>query len=92
MSGGLTREAPICFYGLYAWLNADYLLREHADYAIGGEAEQALLALAQALETGDDAPVPGVSERRRRRRTGHRAAGPPGAGSSGLPRLSATPG
>jgi hypothetical protein len=27
--------ASICFYGLYAWLNADFLLREHGDYVIG---------------------------------------------------------
>lgn len=53
--------ARICFFGLYAWLNAGYLLREHADYAIGGEAEQALLALVRALEAGDADPVAGVS-------------------------------
>ncbi|RIK45725.1 MAG: radical SAM protein [Chloroflexi bacterium] len=58
-------QARICFYGLYAWLNADYLLREHADYAIGGEVEQALLALVQALQRGDDDPPPGVSTSQR---------------------------
>ncbi|MEO7000277.1 MAG: CUAEP/CCAEP-tail radical SAM protein [Ktedonobacterales bacterium] len=41
--------ATICFYGLYATLNAAYLLREHADALIGGEYEQALQALADAL-------------------------------------------
>jgi radical SAM superfamily enzyme YgiQ (UPF0313 family) len=56
-------RAQICFYGLYAWLNADYLLREHGDYAIGGEPEQALLALVRALESGSDAPIPGVTDR-----------------------------
>jgi radical SAM superfamily enzyme YgiQ (UPF0313 family) len=55
-------DAAICFFGLYAWLNADYLLREHGDYAIGGEAEQALLRLAQALEAGVEGPIPGVSD------------------------------
>jgi radical SAM superfamily enzyme YgiQ (UPF0313 family) len=54
-------QAAICFFGLYAWLNASYLLREHGDYAIGGEAEQALLRLVQALETGTDDPIAGVS-------------------------------
>lgn len=57
----LNPDAPICFYGLYAWLNAGYLLREHADYAIAGEGEQALLGLVQAIERGDASPIPGVS-------------------------------
>ncbi|MDQ3549601.1 MAG: CUAEP/CCAEP-tail radical SAM protein, partial [Chloroflexota bacterium] len=57
----LNPDTPICFYGLYAWLNAEYLLREHADYAIAGEGEQALLGLVQALERGDTGPLPGVS-------------------------------
>lgn len=58
----LNPAAPICFYGLYAWLNADYLLRAHAEYVIGGEYERALLDLVRALEAGDAAPVPGVSD------------------------------
>jgi len=60
--------AAICFYGLYAWLNADYLLREHGDYVIGGEVEVPLLELVRALETGRDAsvPIPGVSDRQHR--------------------------
>ena len=57
----LNPHAPVCFYGLYAWLNADYLLREHADYAIAGEGEQALLDLVEALAAGDSSPVSGVS-------------------------------
>ena len=63
----LNPHAAICFYGLYAWMNADYLLREHADFVIGGEVEEPLLGLVQALERGapgDD--VPGVSTRARR--------------------------
>jgi radical SAM superfamily enzyme YgiQ (UPF0313 family) len=59
-------HARICFYGLYAWLNADYLLREHGDYAIAGEPEQALLALVRALESGARVPIPGVSDRHTR--------------------------
>src|ERR1700737_1240003 len=31
--------AAICFYGLYAALNADYLLEHCGDYSIGGEGE-----------------------------------------------------
>jgi radical SAM superfamily enzyme YgiQ (UPF0313 family) len=48
----LNPSAHICFYGLYAALNADYLLREHADSTIAGEYEQVLLAVVQALEAG----------------------------------------
>ncbi|HEX8996511.1 MAG TPA: CUAEP/CCAEP-tail radical SAM protein [Ktedonobacterales bacterium] len=56
-------EAFIVFYGLYASLNADYLLRGHADAVIGGEYEQALLALAEALDAGagaDSLAIDGV--------------------------------
>ncbi|MEJ2750281.1 MAG: hypothetical protein P8183_20595, partial [Anaerolineae bacterium] len=35
--------AHVCFYGLYAWLNRDYLLAEVADSVIGGEYEQPLV-------------------------------------------------
>ncbi|HEX8730808.1 MAG TPA: CUAEP/CCAEP-tail radical SAM protein [Ktedonobacterales bacterium] len=50
----LNPAAVIVFYGLYASLNGDYLLRELADAVIGGEYEQALLALAEALAGGAD--------------------------------------
>ena len=49
----LRKQAPqahFCFYGLYAALNGNHLLTGHADSVIGGEFEQALVALAQALE------------------------------------------
>lgn len=59
-------DARICFFGLYAWLNADYLLREHGDYSIGGESERALLALVHALKSGANGPIPGVSDRQTR--------------------------
>jgi radical SAM superfamily enzyme YgiQ (UPF0313 family) len=60
----LNPTAHICFYGLYATLNADYLLRRHADAVIGGEYEAALLSLAQALEAGQTPlTVPGVRTR-----------------------------
>lgn len=61
-------QAHICFYGLYAWLNADYLLtasnghRPLADSVIAGEFEAPLLGLARALNQGKEATsVPGVS-------------------------------
>jgi radical SAM superfamily enzyme YgiQ (UPF0313 family) len=60
----LNSRAHICFYGLYASLNGSYLLREYADSVIGGEFEEALVALAGALiEAGDThgpLSVPGV--------------------------------
>ena len=47
----LNPTAHICFYGLYAWLNADYLLSTVADSVIAGEYEDPLVALVTALET-----------------------------------------
>lgn len=50
----------VCF-GLYAWLNADYLLADCADSVIAGEYEQPLVALAQALTDGQPlSAVPGL--------------------------------
>jgi radical SAM superfamily enzyme YgiQ (UPF0313 family) len=48
----LSPSSHICFYGLYASLNADYLLANGADSVLGGEYEQSLVTLAQTL--GDD--------------------------------------
>ncbi len=59
----LNPDAHICFYGLYALLNADYLLRNTIDSAIGGEYEEPLLKLIAAIEHGSMAVIPGVSTR-----------------------------
>ncbi len=59
----LNPGALICFYGHYAWLNADYLLREICDFVIGGEFEAPLLRLIRSLETGTGEPIEGVSSR-----------------------------
>lgn len=62
----LNPMAHICFYGLYATLNAEYLLRSVADSVIGGEYEEALASLAEMLDTSrEDASiaVPGVRTR-----------------------------
>ena len=57
----------ICFYGLYAALNADYLLDQGADSCLGGEYEAPLVSLVEALESGlsaDDIDLlPGVIRR-----------------------------
>ncbi|HET8628340.1 MAG TPA: CUAEP/CCAEP-tail radical SAM protein, partial [Thermomicrobiales bacterium] len=61
----VNRAAHVCCYGLYAALNADYLLDGRADSVIGGEYEQPLLDLAARLEAGDGAPESvGTRERR----------------------------
>jgi radical SAM superfamily enzyme YgiQ (UPF0313 family) len=52
----------ICFYGLYASLNADYLFAHGADSVIGGEAEAPLVELIGALETGEERAVRGVHQ------------------------------
>ncbi len=61
-------DAIVCFYGLYAALNASYLLEHGADYCIGGEMEAPLLALVEALQSqagdgrnGHSVAVAGVS-------------------------------
>jgi radical SAM superfamily enzyme YgiQ (UPF0313 family) len=51
----------VCFFGLYATLNADFLLAHGADSVIGAEAEAPLLALIEALERGDAGPLPAVA-------------------------------
>jgi radical SAM superfamily enzyme YgiQ (UPF0313 family) len=45
--------ATICFHGLYALLNREYLLDGRADVVLGGETEGPLVALAEAHERGE---------------------------------------
>lgn len=64
----LNPGAFVCFFGLYAWLNSEALLEGAADAVIGGECDEPLRALAQALDTGatglaaaqGSAAIPGV--------------------------------
>ncbi len=51
----LNPQAAVCLYGLYAALNADYLLEHGGDYCIGGEVEAPLVALVEALDAHDGA-------------------------------------
>jgi radical SAM superfamily enzyme YgiQ (UPF0313 family) len=53
----------ICFYGMYASLNASHLLSTVADSIIGGEFEQKLLELIEAVLTKGDIDIEGVSTR-----------------------------
>ncbi len=55
----------ICFFGLYAFLNAEYLLQHVADSIIGGECEQPLTELVRALEEGRELEIEGVATRAR---------------------------
>ena len=59
----LNPGAHVCFYGLYATLNAEHLLAQSADSVIGGEVEEPLAALVEALESGRPGPLPGVRRR-----------------------------
>jgi len=63
----LAPDAHLCFYGLYAWLNADHLLEEVADSVLAGEAEPSLVQLAKAITEGrTPQTVPGLMLRERR--------------------------
>jgi radical SAM superfamily enzyme YgiQ (UPF0313 family) len=74
-------QAHICFFGLYAGLNAAYLLRELGDSVITGDPEAVLplwIAALDGTESTDElAPLPGVSTR-------ERAAAAPLARPSGI--------
>src|SRR5213594_2116889 len=54
----------VCFYGLYASLNSEYLLSRVADFVIGGEYEEALARLVTALDEGRDDSVEGIASAR----------------------------
>jgi radical SAM superfamily enzyme YgiQ (UPF0313 family) len=56
----------ICFYGLYASINAEYLLQGLADSVVGGEYEIPLQSLIEALDRGQAISLlEGVSSRNR---------------------------
>jgi radical SAM superfamily enzyme YgiQ (UPF0313 family) len=59
----LNPDCHICFYGLYAALNSEYLLDHGADSCIGGEYEGPLVALVEAIEAGDNGDLEGVIRR-----------------------------
>lgn len=48
----LNPTAHVCCYGLYATLNAEYLLAHGVDSVLGGEVEHALVELARRLASG----------------------------------------
>lgn len=56
-------STTICFYGLYALLNAEYLLQDTIDAAIGGEYEEPFLNYVAAVEQGKTESIAGVTTR-----------------------------
>ncbi len=59
----LNPDCRICFLGLYAALNAEYLLGNGADFVIGGEYEEPLVRLLEALREGKQEAVEGIGRR-----------------------------
>ena len=54
----LNPEAHLCFYGLYAAMNEDFLRSLGAETILGGEFEEGLLSLYRRLEQGDSPRAP----------------------------------
>ncbi|MEP7357626.1 MAG: CUAEP/CCAEP-tail radical SAM protein [Anaerolineales bacterium] len=82
--------AHICFFGLYAWLNRDYLLGRWADSVIGGEAEAPLARLAAAVLADEAADgLPGVTTAQAKGAAFVRTATLPVPERAGLPGLAA---
>ena len=88
----LNPTAHITFYGLYAWLNADYLLESVADSVIAGEYEAPLVKLVESIKNGvflkDPVSIPGVSTRDHRERPHLARLSLPVPDRAGLPDLS----
>ena len=62
----MNHDCHICFYGLYASINAEYLLQTQADSVVGGEYEIPLVSLIEALDRGQPISLlEGVSSRNR---------------------------
>jgi radical SAM superfamily enzyme YgiQ (UPF0313 family) len=66
----LNPECHLCFYGLYATLNAGYLLAHVADSVIGGEFEGRLVELVTELDCGTAGQRDGEIRGDRARRSG----------------------
>jgi len=50
----LNPDAHLCFYGLYAPVNEEYLRKLGANTILGGEFEEGLVSLAKRLSTGSE--------------------------------------
>jgi radical SAM superfamily enzyme YgiQ (UPF0313 family) len=58
----LNPDCFVCFYGLYALLNTDYLLEHVADAVLGGEFEGPLVALVERLTRDGTQGVVGAKD------------------------------
>lgn len=58
----LNPDCFVCFYGLYALLNADYLLAHVADAVIGGEFEGTLVALVDQVMREGNGSIAGAKQ------------------------------
>jgi radical SAM superfamily enzyme YgiQ (UPF0313 family) len=59
----LNPRAKVGFFGLYAPLNGDELVRLGADFVLGGECEPLVVQIAEALDRGDEAALAGFRQR-----------------------------
>lgn len=76
-------DCHVCFYGLYAGLNAEWLLAHGADSVLAGEVETALVALADRLERGQAEAAGGIAAPATLERAG--TADPPAAPATLVP-------
>jgi radical SAM superfamily enzyme YgiQ (UPF0313 family) len=79
--------AHLCFFGLYATLNADILFAHGVDSVIGGEAEAPLVSLVEALERDETGPLPAVARPGRPARPHRRRLDFPVPSRSALPSI-----
>lgn len=77
MARSINPHCHICFYGLYAALNAEHLLKAAADSVIAGEFEQELLRLIDSLNNGGVHKADPVTLERLRFPTPERSPLPP---------------
>ncbi|MEK7748195.1 MAG: CUAEP/CCAEP-tail radical SAM protein [Nitrospirota bacterium] len=68
LSREINPNCAIVFFGLYASLNADFLLSDFSDHApadfvIGGECEEAFVSLIEAILNHTNTAIPGVSQK-----------------------------
>lgn len=88
----LNPHVHICFFGLYAWLNADHLLATVADSVIAGELEEELAAwVVRVLAGEEESPLAAgaaISTGRQRGRPGLTRLTLPPPDRTGLPDLS----
>jgi radical SAM superfamily enzyme YgiQ (UPF0313 family) len=84
---GLNPDAHMCFYGLYASLNAEFLLDRGADSVIGGEFLRPLVEWVGTLAAEQSGTIDGVARRAHLVAPRLERPGPAHASRDGLPPL-----